>query len=80
MPNSASTGELELRTPQHSSIDHTIDGITSDLNISPKHCRTLAKGASIKLRGRWIGGGGIARPLSLKSLVTQEAPTGITAN
>ena len=39
----------------HSSIDHTFAGITSDLIISPEHCRTLAKGASINLQGRWIG-------------------------
>ena len=39
----------------HSSIDHTIAGITSDLIISPEHCRTLAKGASINLQGHWIG-------------------------
>ena len=38
----------------HSSIDHTIAGITSDLIISPEHCRTLAKGASINLQGHWI--------------------------
>ena len=38
-----------------SSIDHTIAGITSDLIISPEHCRTLAKGASINLQGHWIG-------------------------
>ena len=39
----------------HSSIDHTIAGITSDLINSPKHCRTLAKGASINLEDHWIG-------------------------
>ena len=39
----------------HSSIDHTIAGITSDLIISPEYCRTLAKGASINLQGHWIG-------------------------
>ena len=38
----------------HSSIDHTIAGITSDLIISPEHCRTLAKGTSINLQGHWI--------------------------
>ena len=31
----------------HSSIDHTIAGRSSDLIISREHCRTLAKGASI---------------------------------
>ena len=39
----------------HSSINHTIAGITSDLIISPEHCLTLAKGASINLQGHWIG-------------------------
>ena len=39
----------------HSSIDHAIARITSDLVISPENCRTLAKGASIKLQGHWIG-------------------------
>ena len=39
----------------HSSIDHTFAGITGDLIISPEHCRTLAKGASINLQGHWIG-------------------------
>ena len=39
----------------HSSIDHTIAGITSDLIGSPEHCRALAKGASINLHGHWIG-------------------------
>ena len=39
----------------HSSIDHIIAGITTDLIISPEHCRTLAKGASINLQGHWIG-------------------------
>ena len=39
----------------HSSIDHTIGGITSDLIISPEQCRTLAKGASVYLQGHWIG-------------------------
>ena len=38
----------------HSSIDHTIVGITSDLNISPEHCRTLAKGTRINIQGHWI--------------------------
>ena len=39
----------------HSSIDHTIAGITSDLISPPEHCRPLAKGTSISLQGRWIG-------------------------
>ena len=39
----------------HSSIDHTIAEITSDLISSPEHCRALAKGASINLQGHWIG-------------------------
>ena len=33
----------------HSSIDHTIAGITSDLVISPEQCRSLAKGKMIYL-------------------------------
>ena len=33
----------------HSSIDHTIAGITSDIVISPEQCRTLAKGKEITL-------------------------------
>ena len=33
----------------HSSIDHTIAGITSDLVISPEQCRSLAKGKSVYL-------------------------------
>ena len=39
----------------HSSINNTLAGITSDLIISPEHCRTLAQGASIYLQGHWIG-------------------------
>ena len=39
----------------HSSIDHIIAGMTSELIISPEHCRTLAKGASFNLQGHWIG-------------------------
>ena len=39
----------------HSSIDHTIAGITSDLIITPEHCRAHPKGASINLQGHWIG-------------------------
>ena len=39
----------------HSNIDHTIAGITSDLIISPERCRTPAKGATINLQGHWIG-------------------------
>ena len=35
----------------HSSIDHTIAGITSDIVISPEQCRTLAKGKDITLLG-----------------------------
>ena len=38
----------------HSSINHTIAGITSDLIISPEHCRTLTKGTSINLQGHCI--------------------------
>ena len=35
----------------HSSIDHTIAGITSDIVISPEQYRTLAKGKDITLLG-----------------------------
>ena len=35
----------------HSSIDHIVAGITSDIVISPKRCRTLAKGKGITLLG-----------------------------
>ena len=34
---------------EHSSIDHTIAGITSDLVISPDQCRSLAEGKSVYL-------------------------------
>ena len=43
------------RHPDHSSINHTIAGKTTDLIISPEHRRTLAKGASINLQSHWIG-------------------------
>ena len=33
----------------HSSIDHTFAGITSDLIISPEHCRTLREGSQHQL-------------------------------
>ena len=39
----------------HSSIDQIVAGGTSDLIITPEHCRILAKGASINLPGHWIG-------------------------
>ena len=38
----------------HSSIDHTIAGMTSDLTISPKQCRSLAKGKSIYLADQFL--------------------------
>ena len=41
----------------HSSIDHTISGITSDIVISPEQCRTLAKGKDITLLGHSINFG-----------------------
>ena len=41
----------------HSSIDHTIAGITSDIIISPEQCRTLAKGKDITLLGHSINFG-----------------------
>ena len=42
------------RHHDHSSIDHTIAGITSDIVISPEQCRTLAKGKDITLLGHSI--------------------------
>ena len=41
----------------HSSIDHTIAGITSDIIICPEQCRTLAKGKDITLLGHSINFG-----------------------
>ena len=41
----------------HSSIDHTIAGITSDIIIPPEQCRTLAKGKDITLLGYSINFG-----------------------
>ena len=38
----------------HSSIDHTIAGITSDIVISPEQCRTLAKEKEITLLGHSV--------------------------
>ena len=38
----------------HSSNDHTIAGITSDIVISPEQCRTLAKGKDNTLLGHLI--------------------------
>ena len=38
----------------HSSIDHTIAGSTSDLVISPKQCQSLAKGKSIYLVDQFL--------------------------
>ena len=39
----------------HSSIDHTIAGITSDLVISPEQCRSLAKRKMIYLADQLLG-------------------------
>ena len=38
----------------HSSINHTIAGITSDLVISPEQCRSFAKGKSIYLADQFL--------------------------
>ena len=38
----------------HSSIDHTIAGIRSNIVISPEQCRTLAKGKAFTLLGHSI--------------------------
>ena len=39
----------------HSSIDHTIAGITSNLVISPEQCRSLAKRKMIHLVDQFLG-------------------------
>ena len=39
----------------HSSTDHIISGITSDLVISPEQCRSLAKGKMIYLADKILG-------------------------
>ena len=39
----------------HSSINHTITGITSDLVISTEQCRSLAKGEMIYLADQFLG-------------------------
>ena len=38
----------------HSSINHTIAGFTSDLVISPEQCRSLAKGKSVYLVDQFL--------------------------
>ena len=38
----------------HSSIDHTIAGLTGDLVISPEQCRSLAKGKMIYLADQFL--------------------------
>ena len=38
----------------HSSLDHTIAGITSDLVISPEQCRSLAEGKSVYLADQFL--------------------------
>ena len=40
---------------KHSSIDHTIAGITSDLVMSPEQCRSLAKGNMIYMADPFFG-------------------------
>ena len=42
------------RHNDHSSIDHTISGITSDLILSLEQCRSLAKGKSIHLADQFL--------------------------
>ena len=44
----------QSRHNNHSSIDRTIAGKTSDLDIPPQQCRTLAKGNSINVQEHWI--------------------------
>ena len=41
----------------HSSLDHTIAGINSDLVISPEQCRSLVKGKMIYLVDQFLGVG-----------------------
>ena len=43
------------RHNDHSSINHTTAGITSDLVISTEQCRSLAKGKMIYLAGKFLG-------------------------
>ena len=43
------------RHNDHSSIDHTIAGITSDLVISPEQCQSLAKGKMIYMADQFLG-------------------------
>ena len=57
MPSTTSTINMALWHHDHSSIDHTIAGITSDIVISPEQCRTLAKRKEITLLGRSINFG-----------------------
>ena len=57
MPNTTPTRKMALRQHDHSSIDHTIAGITSDIVISPEQCRSLAKGKEITLLGHSISFG-----------------------
>ena len=59
-----------------SRIYYTVAGITSDLFISPEHCRTLAKGASVNLKGTALARNRIPRLQLLKSLAIQPAPVG----
>ena len=57
MPSTTPTRKWHCRHLDHSSIDHTIAGITSDIVISPEHCRILAEGKDITLLGHSINFG-----------------------
>ena len=46
--------------------------------ISPEHCRTLAKGASINLQGHWIGAEWDPK-IPVVNVKNQQVQTGITA-
>ena len=54
MPSTTHARKVALRTHDHSSIDHTTAGITSNIVISPQQYRTLAKGKDITLLGHLI--------------------------
>ena len=63
----------------HSIIDHTIAGLTSDLIISPEHCRTLAKEPVSIYKATGLALNGIQRLLLLKFLAIRQAQIGIIA-
>ena len=56
-PETETISHMVTENYPHSSIDHTIAGITSDIVISPEQCRTLVKGKEITLLGLSINFG-----------------------